>query len=243
MPCSLIMNRLRAGKKEYLPVQNAYLTAELIRSRTLPPNPWAPSIPAYISQGSSLSLPQAYDTSVSDMEYVQNHLPDIPAKDRQRAEGLEKATQFRQWLVAPTSQLLLIHCDLQESSGISTFSVLCLMLAKALRNSPHFRPVVFFCGRHMGEQDVNAGGPGLIGSLTEQLLCQQSFDTGLLDSNTIQNALEGKLDAFCALFHSLIRHIPKETTLVCVIDGIKYYEREVYELEIGIVVVQLLDLL
>ena len=152
---------------------------------------------------------------LSDMEYVRNHRPDIPAKDRQRAEGLVKATQFRQWLVAPTSQQLLIHGDLQGSSGVSGLFVLCLMLVKALRNSPRFRSVVFFCGRHMDEQDVNAGGPGLIRSLTAQLLCQQSFDTGILDSTTIQNALEGKLDAFCALFHSLVRQMPKETTCLC----------------------------
>jgi hypothetical protein len=55
--------------------------------------------------------------------------------------------------------------------------------------------------------------------------------------------LDGELDAFCALFHSLARQIPKETTLACVIDGIKYYERDIYAHEMGTVVVRLLDLL
>lgn len=177
------------------------------------------------------------------MEYVRSHRPDIPAIDRQRAEGLVNATHFRQWLVAPTSQKLLIHGDLQGPSGVSGLSVLCLMLVKALRNSPRFRPVVFFCGRHMDEQDENAGGKGLRRSLTAQLLYQQSFDTGILDGNNVQNGLDGKLDAFCALFHSLAQQIPKETTLVCVIDGIKYYEREIYAREMGTVVVRLLDIL
>lgn len=177
------------------------------------------------------------------MEYIRNRRPDIPSKDCQRAESLVKSSQFRNWIVAPTSQKLLIHGDLQGSSRISGLSVLCLMFVKALQSSPRFTPLVFFCGRHIDEQDVSAGGRGLIRSLTAQLLCQQSFDTRLLEGTTIHNALEGNIDALCALFQSLARQVPKEVTLVCVIDGIKYFEREVYAQEMGTVVVRLLDLL
>lgn len=117
------------------------------------------------------------------------------------------------------------------------------MLKKSFDVSGGFISLTFFCGRHLDRNEAIAGGRGLIKSLISQMLVQYSFDTTILDGRMIQDALNGDLGALCALFRSLAHQLPSGITLVCLIDGIKYYERADFENEMGEALVHILNLL
>lgn len=121
--------------------------------------------------------------------------------------------------------------------------MLCSILAQAVIGSPSFRPVVFFCGRHLDEQDKHSGARGMIKSLIAQILSHNPFVTWLLDTQIVQSACEGNIDALCTLFRFLAYQLPAEVTLFCIIDGIKYYERDAYAYDMGTVLLMLLNLI
>lgn len=241
--CSLICRFIfHIGEKDYLLFQNAHLNAELVRARTPSPLPYLQTMPAPLSRASLIEVLGSQAIAATDVEYVMKRRTSIPHKDRLKAEGIMKSHQFRDWIVSPISQKLLIHGNYPGTWPISGLSVLCSMLYKALQASTEFIPLIFFCGRHLDERDAVAGGRGLIKSLISQTLSQYPFDTTMLNSYMIRDALDGNFHALCVLFQSLADQLPKERTMVCIIDGIKYYERDVYEQEMGEAIVQILNL-
>ena len=67
-------------------------------------------------------------------------------------------------------------------------------------------------------------------SLIVQLLQQQTFDTTMLSKDiNLEGVAGGDLEHLCRLFVWLVRRIPRDMTLVCIIDGLVYYERDDYE--------------
>ncbi|EFW98949.1 hypothetical protein CMQ_4801 [Grosmannia clavigera kw1407] len=69
-------------------------------------------------------------------------------------------------------------------------------------------------------------------SLIAQLLCDYQFEVGidLLPPGLAPEQIHGaSLDQLRALFAWLVRMLPADITLFCVIDGISFYERDEYE--------------
>jgi len=167
----------------------------------------------------------------------------LPTDDRERVEPLVRSRKFQDWVVAPASRELLVHGDLKGTQYVSALSFFCSTLIQSLKEMNRFLPVIFFCGRHIDDNDVHAGARGMIKSLIAQLLRQRSFDTSLLDREVnISLVKEGDIKQLSALFGWLARQLAEDVTLFCFIDGIKYYERDQYSDDMGEVLRSLLDL-
>lgn len=179
---------------------------------------------------------------IEDVEHILRMRESIPNEDRARAERLLTTRVFRSWIVAPSSRELLVHGDFVGTRHISGLSWLCCCLLQALQQTGRLHSLTFFCGRHLSPTDAYAGGCGIIRSLLLQLLWQQQGDIPLeqnIDWNLVRT---GDIPHLCLLFESILCRWPPGSVVFCIIDGIRYYERDQYLREMSEVLRFLLDL-
>ncbi|KAJ2981093.1 hypothetical protein NUW58_g6778 [Xylaria curta] len=179
---------------------------------------------------------------IDDIEHIKQTRELIPNEDRARAERLLSAREFRSRIVAPSSRELLIHGDFAGTRPVSGLSWLCCSLLQALQQTGRLHGMTFFCGRHLDATDQHAGGRGMIRSLLLQLLGQQqsyNLPTQGIEWKLIQT---GDIQSLCLLFEAILRQFPPDSVVFCIVDGIKYYERDQYLQEMSEVLRFLLDL-
>ncbi|KAJ8130154.1 hypothetical protein O1611_g3477 [Lasiodiplodia mahajangana] len=178
-----------------------------------------------------------------DMEYIDTRQEGLPPVDRARAEQILSTKKFSDWVISPTSTMLLVQGDLDGTPEMSALSVLCLTFTKALRAMGNFISLVFFCGRHLDNTTNRSGGRAIIQSLITQLLTQFSIDTtGLgtnIDGDKIKN---GHVEELCKLFAWLFGRLSRHETLFCILDSIVYYERQEYQEDMSVVLASILRL-
>lgn len=152
---------------------------------------------------------------------------------RARAEQLIQTRQVRGWMSAPASSQLLVHGNYGRGDHVSGLSLFCASLAGSLaERAPRFLRVLFFCGLHVDPPAINghSGGRAMIQSFICQLLCQYDFRGRLLLHEASQDRIrQGDVDELCALYERLVRDLPSDVVLFCIIDGIMYYEREEFK--------------
>ncbi|KAL6692646.1 hypothetical protein J3F84DRAFT_351569 [Trichoderma pleuroticola] len=189
------------------------------------------------------------DLDVVDLLAVKEYSYRLPRKYHTRAVQVTQTREFRQFIVAPTSRRLLIHghfspqsLDTWRSSPLSFF---CLLLVRMLRERERYITLVFFCGFHVEEEDSNVGGAAIIRSYIAQLLQQIPFEFMPLDMAIDLDSIskdDCKISHLCDLFVYFVRHLlPRDRTLVCIIDGIGDYETDELESDMLAVVKMLLQ--
>jgi hypothetical protein len=184
------------------------------------------------------------DLASTDMEYITQRRSArlIPLQEQACAEQVVRTRQFRNWLASPSSTQLLIHGIYDRQRYLSGLSLFCQTLAQSLaERTPHFLHLIFFCGLHV--EDEYSGGRAMIQSFICQLLCQHDFSGALRSSEVVRQLVElGDVEELCELFEILVHRLPREVVLLCVIDGIVYYEREEFAGDMGLVLITLLKL-
>lgn len=211
-----------------------------------------PSQPPLIISSSRLLnlLDIPLDLDKTDLDIVQDGGYRIPRKLRAHAEQLTRTMQFRDWIVTPSSRRLLIHGELPRQSlatwHVSPLSHFCAMLMHMLRERENYITLVFFCGCHVEPEDGNIGAAAMMKSLVAQLLRQIPFESLTLDKSVDLNCLSESncsVSKLCDLFLWLVhQQLSREYTLVCMIDGIGYYETDELEPDVVVVMKMLLRL-
>ena len=167
----------------------------------------------------------------------------FPLREQAQAEHIIQTTQFRQWMVAPVSTKLLVHWEPRPSKiigNVSPLSMVCCIMAEALRSQEQFLPLLWFGGKHVHREEIGDGrGPNaMVRSLIDQLLRQSDFDMQLfpniVDTTSSKDLIE--------LLTWLIRQLPGTLTVCCIIDGVVLLEREEYTLEAFPVLRKLVEL-
>ncbi|KAF8861121.1 hypothetical protein BDZ45DRAFT_740720 [Acephala macrosclerotiorum] len=186
----------------------------------------------YLDMNGLRDLLNIPDLDLIDIAHITETQNLIPARLRSRSEQLVTTPQFNNWLVLPKSRELLVHGDFDSISPnyISALSLLCATLTKAMRTRRSYISLVFFCGLHVEEDEGPVGGKTMVQSLIAQLLRQQFFDLSQLSQEIdIELVKKDSLGALSLLFRWLVRRIPQDLTLVCIIDGISHYENDDFE--------------
>ncbi|RFU34145.1 hypothetical protein B7463_g2238, partial [Scytalidium lignicola] len=159
-----------------------------------------------------------------DLAFVDGRRARLPSDERARAEQIVQCHEFKEWILFPTSIKLLVHGNFKDRHYVSALSLFCSSLYRNLQEaSPRFVPLIFFCSRHVSPGD---GGRTMIKSLIAQLLWLRPFDTSPLRQDDVASIQQGDLYQLCNLFWWLVRQLPAEATVFCLIDGIGFYERE-----------------
>lgn len=119
---------------------------------------------------------------------------------------------------------LLIHANSRRHDPISPASVACAMLVHTFSTTmldSKFPCITlfWFCGSHINGPNDNAAA--LMRSLICQLLVTNPFDHGF---NHIKDFDGQNLGHLLDMFTDLLRQLPSGTAVVCIIDGISFYE-------------------
>ena len=180
----------------------------------------------------------------ADLYEIMEGRDKLPIRYRIRAEQITTSKQFRDWAVAPTSRELLVQGDgLDNQNTAMALSLLCATITQALSKRPRYVALVYFCGLHTELDDEYAGGKALIRSLITQLLRHHSFNATFPHWEVnLESVKFGDVGQLCVLFGWLVRLLPHEATLVCVLDGIDHYDSDDFEEDMLNVLTQLLHL-
>lgn len=241
-------------RKEFERFRVAFCSAaaQVVSQPSPPPQPWL--------QVDSSTEFQRSITSEDLLEWIE--VPDLLAQDLQkildrrkirvtereqaRAEQLIRTQQIREWLTAPTSAQLLVHGNYDRGAYISGLTIFCMSLTTTLaeRNS-RFVPLTFFCGLHAEQMDdTYAGGRAIIQSFIAQLLQQFEFGNPHVPNLQMNEGKirTGDIGELCRLFEALVRALPNFMVLLCLIDGILYYERDEFQEDMAVVLSAILKL-
>ncbi|KAK5658405.1 hypothetical protein OQA88_2382 [Cercophora sp. LCS_1] len=242
----VLLSELQRNRRENLSLSLAVQDIREALSRAPSPVPAGalPSASTTVPSQTLLDWIDIPDLAAHDMEYIaERRNVRVPPHEQARAEQIVRTQQFRDWLASPSSTQLLIHGNYDSQRYISGLSLFCQTLAQSLaQTTPYFLHLIFHCGLHLDDGDY-AGGRVMIQSFICQLLCQYDFDGSLNSSEVVQQLVElGDMEELCELFETLVHRLPREVVLLCLIDGIVYYEREEFEHDVGLVLVTLLRL-
>ncbi|KAI2463777.1 hypothetical protein F4781DRAFT_415463 [Annulohypoxylon bovei var. microspora] len=168
----------------------------------------------------------------NDVQHILEKQEKIPTSERAIAESLVTNPRFREWMVSPRSNKVLVQGDLANNRPISSQSVFCSTFLQALRGNPRFISLLYLCGLHSDYDDPCSGPRGMVMSFIAQLILQWNFDT----TGTHQEMEflwdeyrdEPDISDLCALVSRLVIQFPAEITVFCIIDGINAYEKEGY---------------
>ncbi|KAF3763328.1 hypothetical protein M406DRAFT_261652, partial [Cryphonectria parasitica EP155] len=141
------------------------------------------------------------------------------------------------------ASISLVACTLKALKAGSALSLVSAMLMQGLRTRPSFASVVFFCRQHPESDDLFAGPSALIRSLTAQLLRQDFANFTFCQKNVDMEGLRGgDVGVLCPFFEWLVRQLPQQKTVVCVVDAVETYETGEYEDDLRTVMQSLLRL-
>lgn len=171
-------------------------------------------------------LESTFFQSNKDLELASMYNTNTKAQGQ--AQSVLLQPRFTEWLQDGNPDLLLIDANIRGAalSNMSAMSLFCAYLvASMIKLQPDDVVSHFFCGLHTASSDPWYGPSGLVRSLIVQLL-MALHERELLDLDFIRSRLylkglkEHKLENLCQLLHDLIRQLPSETAVYCIIDGI-----------------------
>ena len=139
--------------------------------------------------------------------------------------------RLQTWLTDTEPSALFVNGNHDASARISPVSYVCSKLIDSigrwLEDNHSVHPSIigqaFFCGQHIDPKDPASGPASMMRNLISQLIT--NYRAFSLD--TLQELLE--MDSFhmrelCDAFSSLIRQLPRRCIVLCIIDGITFYE-------------------
>ena len=146
-------------------------------------------------------------------------LTTLPLVDQDRAAAIIGHSDVDMWLAERGHGAILVHGNCRRHDGICPTSVVSALLVSTFSKMPTFVTLYWFCGSHISGPNGNA--LGMMKSLIYQLLNLSDFDFVLEKERKFDGKDLGKL---LSLFKKLLQQLPNKTAVVCVIDGISYYE-------------------
>ena len=145
---------------------------------------------------------------------------------------------FQAWLISDASSTLVVNGNAEGREHISPMSLVSAFLLQSLNGTDTASTISFFCGLHLAGHDDMRGPQGLARSLISQLLATMyASDLAILENDFHQQleAHASDVAMLMELFFSLVKRLPQEFVLFCVIDGISLFEKQQYEQETRIV--------
>ncbi|OJD32653.1 adenosine trna methylthiotransferase [Diplodia corticola] len=141
--------------------------------------------------------------------------------------------RFGEWFKAPQSRTLVISgmdMNTLQSDMVSPLSYMCAVLARAVAEVQHAKPLAFFCRLHADPSDGMTGAAGMMRSLIAQLILFHTEVSGLLDflgAADLQLIGTNDVPALCRLFDELVKRIGSGV-IICMIDGINFFDKEMH---------------
>lgn len=153
------------------------------------------------------------------MEYTIQQGSSLNIKDQDRATAIITDPVVSQWIVQTESAALLVHGNGRRHEPISSTSVASAVLVGLFKNQLHFITLRWFCGMYRTGPDGNARG------MMRSLVCQMLSGASFIYDFELQSSIDGEdLGELLKLFKKLARGLPARSVVICIVDGISWYE-------------------
>ncbi len=159
------------------------------------------------------------DDPSRDVEDALGQLTSMALGDQDRAGAFIQHNAVQDWLLNPHFGALLVHGNGRRHDPISPTSVGCALLIHIFSKKLRFPTLYWFCGLHIS--GPNGSPSGLMQSLICQLLCLSCCECSLDDQKDFDTQ---DLNKLLKLLKRLLRRSSGVPPVVCIIDGISYYE-------------------
>ena len=164
-----------------------------------------------------------------ELELVYRHGASSDMSSYGPAQWIFQHGEFQDWLATNASQLLLIEGNMSTHTleRISPTSYICAVFLQTLKNIPRQASIYFFCGLHSTWNSPFPSARGLMRSLIAQLISLFDFELDFIRSQKILDEIKThEPDHLFKLFRNLVKRLPEDTVLFCIIDGIFHFETE-----------------
>ena len=154
-----------------------------------------------------------------NVEYTIQQGSSLNIKDQDRATAIVVDPSLCQWIVQTESAALLVHGNGRRHEPITPTSVASAVLVSLFKNQLHFITLHWFCGTYKTGPDGNAIG------MMRSLVCQMLSGASFINDSELQSSIDGEdLGEILKLFKKLVRGLPARSVVICIIDGISWYE-------------------
>ena len=141
-----------------------------------------------------------------------------------RGSLLMRSLRFRNWLTSTSPDFRLVDGNGGSAAErISAMTFVSALLAQTLSDEGT-SCINHFCGLHITRSDELSGLSGLLRALLAQLVSLFAFRIGFTRNNEYHELQRFDTIRLCALFRELVKDLPEGFILVCVIDGVSFYE-------------------
>ena len=144
------------------------------------------------------------------------------------AKGIVQTPRFIEWESEDTSAALLVESGqpLGDHGRSSPLSLLSSSVIEALEDEGPSVTIHFFCGSHTSSTDALKGPNGVMRSLICQILRLFPVDLSFISYRRYSKQLEAlHLLTLCDCFVKLVKQLPVDTVLFCIIDSINFFEQ------------------
>ena len=159
-----------------------------------------------------------------------------------RGSLLMRFPRFRNWLTSTSPDFLLVDGNGGSAADrASAMTFVSALLAQTLSDEGT-SCIHHFCGLHTSRSDELSGPRGLLRALLAQLVSLFAFHIGFTRKNEYDEVQRFDTIRLCVLFRELVKDIPEGIVLVCVIDGVSFYEASDWADDLRLVLETLNDL-
>ncbi|KAL8973432.1 MAG: hypothetical protein Q9197_002331 [Variospora fuerteventurae] len=181
-------------------------------------------------------LGTAYDDSSRDMENVLSQITSTTLGDQDRVETIIQDPEMQTWLLNPRFGALLVHGNGRRHDAMAPTSVACALLIHVFSKKLHFPTLYWFCGLHAS--GLHGNPLGMLRGLISQLLCLSCCRCSPDDQDGLDTQDVKKL---VRLFQKLLRRSVSQLPVICILDGLSFYETRHQSDGLGKIVKELAD--
>ncbi|GES65507.1 hypothetical protein AN7092.2 [Aspergillus terreus] len=148
----------------------------------------------------------------------------LPLPSQDRIIAAMQSPKLHTWITTPASSTLFINMNTPGTSPSSSFLPAKLVQSiTAQPSSNNIYILAFFCSAHTRSTDPDAGPSGMMRNLIGQLLqSHPGFDLSTVTK--LRHLRRDDVHGLCEVFHELIRQLPDDVIVFCIVDGVTEFE-------------------
>lgn len=186
------------------------------------------------------------ESSKLDLEKINRAGQEAELSASHMAKGIIEGRVFQNFWSSDTSTALFIEggCSSDTYGRITPLSLMSSIVIESLYNKEPAFPIYFFCGCHTSSTDRIKGPQGMIRSLICQILQHFTVKLDFIGSRRYSDRLESlNFDSLCDCLGRILRQLPVDTVLFCIIDSICFFEKSSWTQDCGNAIEELQSLI
>jgi hypothetical protein len=185
---------------------------------------------------------------IDDLRWVHEACQSMSPTESQIARGVFEDTRFKDWVKADDSAALFIEGGpgLVNHGRFASLSLLSCLTIAGLEGKEPAIPIHHFCRRHISSRDPLHGPRGMMRSLIDQVvrLYQSGLNLSFASSRRYREQLQAHdLRTLCDCFANVVKQLPHDTVLFCIVDSIDAFERREWEGDCRFMIREIQDIL